>query len=209
LGGVLKIVLRYHFYTTVFLCLFLQRNNRDLKMKNKLYDGLLGYKLILSGLFFVLALHSGFANAEQATNVAKAKKQEPLTVTLTANKVMKDVNGKEIFAKADKVKPGDTVEYRASYANVSKAGLSAVVATLPIPKGMEYIDRTANPAAATATVDGAKYEPVPLKRMGKDKAGKQVATLVPVSEYRALRWSLGNMQSGKVLIVSARVHVAK
>ena len=175
-------------------------------MKNKLHDGLLNYKLVLSGLFLVLVIQSSFANAEQS---AKAKNKQPLVVTLTANKVVKDASGKEVFSKADKVKPGDVVEYRANYANVSQAGLSAVVATLPIPKGMEYIDRTANPVAASATVDAVKYESVPLKRIVKDKAGKQVTTLVPVTEYRALRWSLGNIQAGKVIAVSARVHVAK
>lgn len=176
-------------------------------MKNKL-DTLLNYRLALSGIFLTLAVQSGFAYAEQTTAV-NAKKQEPLTVTLTAKKVQKDATGKEFFSAADKVKPGELLEYRADYANVSKASLNSVTATLPVPQGMVYVDKTANPATATATVDGVKFEAVPLKRTVKDKAGKEVTQLVPVSEYRALRWALGDIQAGKVKTVSARMNVSK
>jgi uncharacterized repeat protein (TIGR01451 family) len=179
-------------------------------MKNKLNDGLLNYKLVFSGLFLVLAMQSSFVYAEKAAVVpAQAKKTEPLTITLTAQKVLKDAKGKEVFSGAEKVKPGDVVEYRASYANISKAALSGVIANLPVPEGMVYVDKTANPAAATATVDGVKYDAVPLKRKVKDKAGKEVVQLVPLSEYKGLNWSLGNIQAGKTRVVSARVRVAK
>jgi hypothetical protein len=56
-------------------------------------------------------------------------------------------------------------------------------------------------------LDGVKYDAVPLKRQVKDKTGKQVTVLVPVSEYKALRWSLGAINAGKVMTVSARVRV--
>jgi uncharacterized repeat protein (TIGR01451 family) len=176
-------------------------------MKTKLYKNVLNQKLLVCGLFLALVGQAGFANAEQAVTAVKAKKQEPLTVTLTAQKVQKDTKGKEVFLKADKVKPGDMVEYKAQYANVSKTELKNVFATLPVPKGMDYVDRTANPAAAMATLDGVKYDAVPLKRQVKDKTGKQVTVLVPVSEYKALRWSLGAINAGKVMTVSARVRV--
>lgn len=177
-------------------------------MKNRL-NNLLNYRRVLTGIFLALAMQSGFANAEQTEATLTAKKQEPLTITLTAQKVHKDAKGKESFAKADKVKPGDVVEYRAQYANVGKVALSGVMATLPVPKGMGYMERSANPAAVTATVDGVKYEAVPLQRKVKDKTGKEVTQAVPVSEYRALRWSLGEIQAGKAMTVSARMHVAK
>lgn len=177
-------------------------------MRNKLYTELVNHRLTLSGLFLALLVQSGFLHAEQAVNAAKAKK-EPLTVTLTAQRVVKDSKGKEVFSKADKVKPGDVVEYRASYANVSSVTLSGVMATLPVPKGMIYVDKSANPATTTATVDGVKFEAVPLKRKMKDKAGKEVVQLVPVAEYKALRWALNDIQAGKVKLVSARVNVAK
>jgi uncharacterized repeat protein (TIGR01451 family) len=179
-------------------------------MKTKL-NKLLNYGLGLSGLFLALAMHSGFAYAEQAQAApsTEVKKEEPLAITLTAQKVTKDAKGKEVFSKADKVKPGDVVEYGANYANVSEAALNGVLATLPVPKGMEYIDRSANPATVTATLDGVKFEAVPLKRIVKDKSGKEVTQLVPVTEYRALRWALDEIQVKKATTVSARMLVAK
>jgi len=177
-------------------------------MKSKVLIESFNYKLMLSGLFLALTLQSGFVYAEQAANVS-AKKIEPLKVTLTASKVQKDSKGKEVFAKADAIKPGEVLEYRASYANVSKATLSGVLATLPVPKGMVYVDKTANPAGVMATVDSLNFEAVPLKRKVKDKAGKEVVQIVPLAEYRALRWNLGDIQAGKELTVSARMSVAK
>jgi uncharacterized repeat protein (TIGR01451 family) len=177
-------------------------------MKTKL-NKLLNYGLGLSGLFLALAMHSGFTYAEQAADATQVKKQEPLTITLTAQKVTKDAKGKEVFSKADKVKPGDVVEYSASYANVSAGDLNGVVANLPVPKGMDYIEGTVDPVTATASVDGLKFEALPLKRIVKDKTGKEVTQLVPVSEYRMFRWSLGEIKAGKVATVLARMRVAK
>jgi uncharacterized repeat protein (TIGR01451 family) len=176
-------------------------------MKNKVSVERFKYQLMTAGLFLALTAQSGFVNAEQIAGAAN--KQEALKVTLTASKVQKDAKGKEVFLKADKVKPGEVIEYRASYANVSQANLSGVMATLPVPKGMVYIDKTANPMAVMATVDNVKFEPVPLKRQVKDKSGKEMSQVVPIAEYRALRWSLGDIQVGKVLTVSARMSVEK
>jgi uncharacterized repeat protein (TIGR01451 family) len=178
-------------------------------MRNKLYAVLLNHRFALPGLFLAGAMLSGFANAEQSKSIVQAKKQEPLKVALSAKKVQKDAAGKETLTTADKVKPGEIIEYRASYANVSKTALGNVMATLPVPKGLVYVDKTANPAAATATVDGVKFEAVPLKRKVKDKSGKEVIQLVPVVEYKALRWALGNIPAGKAKDVSARMSVAK
>lgn len=178
-------------------------------MKSKLHHLLLSYRLIIPVFFLTLTVQTGFAHAEQAAKATEGKKQEPLTITLTAQKVLKDARGKEVFSGAEKAKPGDVLEYRARYANASKTSLNSVMATLPVPKGMEYLDRSANPAVVTATVDGVKFEAVPLKRKIKDKTGKEVTQLVPVNEYKALRWALGDIQAGKERVVSARVSIAK
>jgi uncharacterized repeat protein (TIGR01451 family) len=123
--------------------------------------------------------------------------------------VVLGANKKETFSSADKVKPGDMVEYRAQYVNVSKAVIKGVVATLPVPKSMEYVKDSARPALVSATLDGKLYEAAPLKRNIKDKAGKEVIQLVPLAEYRGLSWSLGEIQAGKSLTVSARMQVSK
>lgn len=148
---------------------------------------------------------SGLATAEPG-NVAK--KAGSIVITLTAQKVL-NTAGKESFSAADKVKPGDVVEYRASYANVSKVPVSGLSATLPVPKGMEYLKDSARPATVLATVDGKLYQPVPLKHKVKDKTGKEVVQLVPLSDYRSLRWGVGAIPAGKAWLVSARMQVAK
>lgn len=132
---------------------------------------------------------------------------EPLSVTLEAHKVLA-ANGQERFAAAAKAEPGDTLEYRATYKNVSKAPLRAVMATLPVPAtGVEYLLNTAMPAGVEASIDGVKFAPAPLKRLVKTPDGKQQQQWVPPAEYRFLRWPLGDLPAGASKTVSARVRV--
>jgi uncharacterized repeat protein (TIGR01451 family) len=175
-------------------------------MKQKIVGNAPTHKLtVLIGLVLFFA-YNGFAMAEAGNNTVKTK--EPLVITLTVQKVISK-GEKESFVAADKVKPGEIVEYRANYANVSKAVLNAVVADLPVPKGMDYMKDSAHPVAVLATVDSKVYQPVPLKRKVKDKTGREQVLLVPLSEYRGLRWLLGSIPAGKELAVSARMQVSK
>lgn len=133
---------------------------------------------------------------------------EPLAATLEAHLVVA-ANGKERFAAASAAKPGDVLEYRATYKNVSKAPLRAVMATLPVPAaGVEYLSNSAMPAGPVeASLDGLQFAPVPLKRLVKTPDGKQQQQLVPAAEYRFLRWPLGDLPAGASKTVSARVRV--
>jgi len=113
--------------------------------------------------------------------------------------------GKEVLSPANQAAPGDIVQYTATYRNTDKTPATQVVATLPIPAATEYVPGTANPAGAWASTDGTNFAPIPLKRMVKNSEGKMVEQVVPVSEYRALRWSLGDLAGGASRAVSARV----
>jgi hypothetical protein len=82
-----------------------------------------------------------------------------------------------------------------------------VKATLPIPSGMEYIPESAVPNQVMATADDVNYASVPLKRNVKRADGKIIQELVPYSEYRSLRWDLGEIAAGAVKSVKARMKV--
>src|SRR5262249_12257891 len=91
-------------------------------------------------------------------------------VVLAAHKIVK-TNGTEQSVSGDKAKPGDVIEYVATYKNTDTKPATNVTATLPIPRGMEYIPNTASPESVMASTDDAHYAVVPLKRMVKDANG--------------------------------------
>lgn len=131
-------------------------------------------------------------------------------VVLIASRIVM-VNGSEKKEPGDKAKPGDVVEYRADYQNVSdgqsKGSVSHVNAILPVPSGMEYLPGTALPPEVMASTDDIHYAPVPLKRSVNGSDGKTKAELVPYSEYKSLRWDLGEIGPGAAKSVRARMQV--
>jgi len=128
---------------------------------------------------------------------------DPVKVNLQALKVVV-ANGKESLVESKTAKPGDTLEYRATYTNVSKKNVANLMATLPVPKGMEYVAQSGRPASPEASLDGKQFAPVPLMRKRADGKGEEP---VPVADYRALRWKAVELQAGKAFEVSARMRV--
>lgn len=128
---------------------------------------------------------------------------EPVKVALQALKVV-DVNGKETLTESKTAKPGEVLEYRAVYSNVSKKIITNLAATLPVPVGMEYVGLSVKPAGALASTDGKVFSAMPLMRKGA--SGKTEA--VPLADYRALRWTVSSLQPGKPFEVSARMRVS-
>lgn len=136
-----------------------------------------------------------------------ARAEGDVTVALTANRVTIE-KGKEALQSADQARPGDVIEYRVRYRNESAAAARQLAATLPVPAGLEYLPRTAQPATLLASLDGRTYEPVPLMRRVKLEDGRTVLREVPAADYRYLRWSLGTLASHQERTVRARVRVA-
>ena len=134
---------------------------------------------------------------------------EDVKATLTSRKVITDKNGKETFVAFDKMQPGDKIEYQAVYRNESKKKVTKLMGIIPIPAGMEYIRDSANPTVTDASINGKEYAPVPLKRTIIGPDGKEETKEIPLSEYRFLRWSLGDVASGKSVAVRTRAMVAK
>lgn len=128
-------------------------------------------------------------------------------VALTSQRVTL-VDGKEVLVSADRARPGDVIEYRAVYRNDGPTAVRELDATLPVPNGLEYLPKTAAPAVVLASTDGRTFAPIPLVRRTRTADGREVVREVPLSEYRALRWSLGTLAAKESRTVRARVRVA-
>jgi len=156
-----------------------------------------------AGMLAVASLAAPAPAQPAATPSASAEKT--VAVALTQRKVVTGADGKEQLLDASSVKPGDVLEYRATYTNQTGKTVSGLVADLPIPEGLEYLPRSAKPGAAlvkAATKDGA-YAAEPLMR----KAANNKTEPVPYGDYRALRWTLGQLPAGGETAVTARARV--
>jgi len=164
--------------------------------------------------FLVLVLVAGLQSLTWAQPVAKSSgasassQVSPVKVRLDQYKVVTSENGKEALVEAPSIKPGDVIEYRATYTNQDVKPVMGLQAILPIPEGMEYLPKTARPGpgkALAATVSGA-YSPEPLSRQVRVNGSLQVEP-VPYVQYRSLKWELGQLAPGGTQTVSARAQL--
>lgn len=151
----------------------------------------------------LLAAALVFAATAQAQTAPRAA-NGPLETRLEQRKVTV-AGGKEAFAPAEAVRPGELIEYTATYRNTGKQPLRNLEATLPIPSNTEYVAGSARPGAK-ASLDGRSFADIPLKRR-VTRAGKEVEEEVPAREYRALRWYPGELGAEKTVAYTARVKV--
>lgn len=141
-------------------------------------------------------------------NVARAEEAAgSVAVNLVAAKIYLAADGSEKVTSADKARPGDIIEYRATYKNISRVAVHNLAATLPIPaQGIEYIAASSAPANAFASIDGKSYFSMPLTRTVLVN-GKPVVQNIPLNEYRYVRWNLRDLPAGASRTVIARVRV--
>ena len=140
---------------------------------------------------------AGFASAQQPG---------PIESRLDARKVVVAADGKESFAAAETAKPGDVIEYTATYRNTATQTMRNLEATLPIPANTELVAGSAAPAGARASLDSRSFEQVPLKRKVR-RGAADVEEMVALGEYRSLRWYPGELAPGKSIAFKARVRV--
>lgn len=125
---------------------------------------------------------------------------------LTQFKVVKSKEGVEKLEDASKVKPGDLIEYQVTYKNNGDKAVAGMMANLPIPAGLEYQPGSAKPGkpqVQVAAADGV-YAAEPLTRTIAGKPEK-----LPYSDYRNIRWTLGDLPAHGVITVAARAQVEK
>jgi uncharacterized repeat protein (TIGR01451 family) len=158
-------------------------------------------------LMLAIAIAAAVSRPASAANASPAKPAAgSVAVELTASRVTK-AQGKEVLVPAEQAKPGELIEYRALYRNDGAGEAKGLMATLPIPRGTQYVAGSALPRGVQASLDGHTFAAVPLKRTVKTPDGRTVVQDVPVAEYRALRWPLGALPSRDKRTVSARVRV--
>ena len=107
------------------------------------------------------------ALAVACAGLAGAQQPSPIESRLEARKVVVGADGKESFAAADAARPGDVIEYAATYRNTATQPVRNLEATLPIPANTELVPGSAAPAGAKASLDSRSFEQVPLKRLGR------------------------------------------
>ena len=143
-----------------------------------------------------------------APSMAQKAAPEPAGVksVLSQKLVTVGADGKEVLADAAQIKPGEKMEYAITYTNNTKDAAKGLQATLPIPAGTQYLPSTAKPVLVLASLDGKTFALPPLKRkVVKDGVTTEVE--VPATEYRALRWRMGDLAPAQSVTASARVLV--
>jgi len=137
---------------------------------------------------------------------AQPAAKDPVEARLEARKVVRNADGREAVTAADAVKPGDVLEYVVTYRNVGPQPVRDFAATLPIPQATELVAGSERPVGARGSVDAREFAAVPLKRKVR-RDGREMEEVVPLREYRALRWSAPELKAGQTLTFSARVKV--
>ena len=145
----------------------------------------------------VAALAIGFAVSAQTPAV---------TSVLVAQRV-EMVNGQAVLKSATQAGPGDVVSYTSTYRNNSGNAVEKMLAVVPVPFGTTLLGESPMPPNAQATTDGKTYSAMPLMRAVKQPDGSMRNMPVPLAEYRALRWDIGSLGSGKSVAVSLQVRL--
>lgn len=158
--------------------------------------------------FALLALVASIAVGSLAIANTKPADQ-PLQSSMKAYVITADKTGKDVATPAAEVAPGQVVEYRLTYKNISEKPLSGISVTGPIPNSTTYMAKTAAAAAQAdfvVSIDGGKnYEAEPVKRVVTDEKGKKVEKIIPPSEYSHVRWNLKQpLKAGESQIFSYR-----
>lgn len=154
-------------------------------------------KPLLSLCFLVAGLALGPAAPAQTPAV---------TSTLSAQRV-EMVEGKAVLKPAAQSRPGEVIEYTGAYRNAGTTAVSALQAVVPVPVGTTFIAGSAQPAANQASTDGTRFAALPLVRMVRQADGSDRKEVVPLAEYRALRWDVGTLGAGTSTVVSLRVRI--
>ncbi len=126
--------------------------------------------------------------------------EEPLQSQMDVYVIETDRNGEELARPAREVEPGQVLEYRITYRNVSSKPLKKLVVTGPVPAATEFVPgspRTRVAAELQASIDqGKSYATPPLYRWVMTPEGRRVREEVPPQEYTHVRWQAQGMFPG-------------
>lgn len=139
---------------------------------------------------------SFIASLASLSLLSVAHADNSLKMELTANKVVKDAEGKISYLPVSTAPAGTVVQYKATYTNTINQNINDLAVTLPIPANMAF-NGEVSPASAQASIDGKNYADMPLMRKVDGKMVK-----VPYSEYRMLRWNIKLLPAKKSAAVA-------
>lgn len=150
------------------------------------------------------------ATAGAAAATAAAGRAEVRLQAWQVQTVVEQASVKErLQPLPSQIRPGDVVEYEARYVNGTGKPAADVQITLPVPAGGLQIQLNAfgDTPPQFASLDGKRYEPLPLKREVRLADGRRATIDVPAAEYRYLRWYLGTLPAGAERAVRARMQL--
>lgn len=129
-----------------------------------------------------------------------ANAAEALSVNLQAKQIVTE-NGKQVLKTVNRANSGDVIQYQAIYRNNIQKPMTDLALTLPVPANMVYVS-SSSPAPTEASLDGKKFENLPIMRKVN---GKMVE--VPASQYRAVRWIVKTLPAQQSTTVSINTKV--
>lgn len=117
----------------------------------------------------------------------------------------------ETLVVATTAAPGDVIEYKATYTNVSENALTGLVANGPIPASTTYVDKSANiteGAVFEVLIPDEEWQELPAYKSVTDENGKVVRVEATSADYTALRWRIsGALDPEKQIVAKYRVKV--
>lgn len=118
--------------------------------------------------------------------------------------IVQNINGQETLTPINAgtpVKSGDILEYQGLFTNNSSERVRSMDVTLSIADGLELVGGI-HPRFPHATIDGSRFVRSPIRA----NVGGQVQEL-PLSDYKALRWTLEDIGLGGTSVVKYRAKV--
>jgi uncharacterized repeat protein (TIGR01451 family) len=140
--------------------------------------------------------HTIFAISASVLLLGTANADEALKMELTANKVVKNSEGKITYLPVRTAPSGTVIQYKATYTNTINKNINDLAVILPIPANMTFTGE-AIPSTAQGSIDGKNYADMPLMRKVDGKMVK-----IPLSEYRTLRWDIKLLPANKSAAVA-------
>jgi len=127
-------------------------------------------------------------------SLAAAAKDDGLTGSIEAFRVIVTEDGKEDFLPAEQARPKDVIEYRLTYKNNGSDPVRSIFITDPIPSGTEYVEASASEpdvGRVEFSIDrGKTYQHWPIQIIEKTKDGREKVTRATPEMVTHIRWTL-------------------
>lgn len=156
--------------------------------------------LATSAISAYAMLPTAEAEQAQATTQAAPKVDEKINAFL----VVRDASGNETLRPltiTDGVSRGDVVEYQGLYTNYDTNRVRKMTVTLGIPEGTELVG-SVEPTIVRASIDGSRFVNMPIRTSVNGQAQE-----LPLSYYKALRWTVEDVGIGATAVVKYRVRI--